>query len=63
MMGIILGRVLNQFLSADRNQSVVVYYDSHMDSLGSRKTRMVCMNKILDIIFAVLKRGTPYVSR
>ena len=63
MMRAILGRVLNQFLSADRNQSVVVYYDSHVDSLGPRKTRMACMNKILDIIFAVLKRGTPYVSR
>ena len=59
MMRTILGRVLNQFLSADRNQSVVVYYDSHVDSLGQRKTRMACMNKILDIIFAVLKRGTP----
>ncbi len=63
MMRSILGRVVNQFLKGPKDQSVRMYYDSHVDSLGSKKVRMACMNKILDIIFAVLKRGTPYISR
>ena len=44
-------------------RSVMRYYDSHVDSLGKKKARIATMNKILDIIFAVLKRGTPYVYR
>ena len=39
------------------------YYDSHVDSMGKKKVRIATMNKILDIVFAVLKCGTPYVYR
>lgn len=63
MMRSILGRTLNQFIMHAKDSSVMRYYDSHVDSTGKKKARIATMNKILDIIFAVLKRGTPYVYR
>ena len=63
MMRGILGRTLNQFIMHAKDSSVMRYYDSHVDSTGKKKARITTMNKILDIIFAVLKRGTPYVYR
>lgn len=63
MMRSILGRILNQFLRMDTDNFVTRYYGSHVDSMGKKKVRMACMNKILDLIMAVLKRGTPYISR
>lgn len=63
MMRSILGRLLNQFIMHAKDSSVMRYYNSHIDSMGKKKARIAAMNKILDIIFAVLKRGTPYIYR
>lgn len=63
MMRSILGRTLNHFIMHANDSSVMRYYDSHVDSTGKKKARIATMNKILDIIFAVLKRGTQYVYR
>ena len=63
MMRSILGRVLNQFLVRKGDNWLMRYYNSHVGHMGKKKVRMACMNKLLDLIFAILKRGTPYISR
>ena len=63
MMRNILGRVLNVYLAHCPCDTISVYHGSHKDAMGAKKVRMACMNKLLDVVFAVLKRGTPYVSR
>jgi transposase len=63
MMRNILGRVLNVYLAHCPDVSISVYHCAHKDAMGGKKVRMACMNKLLDVVFAVLKRGTPYVSR
>jgi len=63
MMRSILARIFCQFQRLGTKNSIMAYYESHVDSMGAMKARMACMNKILDLIYAVLKRGTPYVSR
>lgn len=59
----ILTRVLNVYKLHSPNDSISIYYQTHVDSMGKKKARMAAMNKLLDLIFAVLKRGTPYISR
>lgn len=63
MMRSILTRVLNVYMLHRPKDSVSIYYQTHVDSMGKKKARMAAMNKLLDLIFAVLKRGTPYISR
>lgn len=63
MMREILGRVLNTYLNSRPNDSISAYYNSHVGAMGKKKARTACMNKLLDLIFAVLKRGTPYICR
>ena len=63
IMRSILGRTLNQFIMHAKGNSVTRYYDSRVDSMGKKRVRIDTMNRILDTIFAVLKHGTPYVSK
>jgi len=60
MMRKILGRILNQFIIEGKDNFITRYYYSHVDSKGKKITRVACMNKILDLIYAILKRRSPY---
>ncbi|MBR7005312.1 MAG: IS110 family transposase [Candidatus Methanomethylophilaceae archaeon] len=63
MMRNILGRVLNVYLVRRPEDTISVYHRAHRDSMGAKKVRMACMNKLLDLVYAILKRGTPYMPR
>lgn len=39
------------------------YYEACVARMGKAKARTAAANKLLDLIFAILKRGTPYVHR
>lgn len=62
MMRLILGRILNVFIQYHPNDNVAVYYRTHQDTSRKGVARIAAMNKILNIIFSILKRGTPYIS-
>lgn len=43
-----------------RDSDLTEYHRSHVQSLGKMRAKVACANKILDRIFAILKRRTPY---
>ena len=63
MMRDVLSRTVNTHRRYAKDEHISVYWDSHRPCLGGGKTMVACMNKLLDLIIAVLKRRTPYVRR
>lgn len=63
MMRKVLGRVVSQMMVRAPDDSIARYRESHRGAMRPGMLIVACMNKLLDIIFAVLKRGTPYVHR
>lgn len=59
MMRSILSRVVN-VCRRMKIPDITEFYDTHVQSMGKMKARIACANKILDRIFSVLKRGTPF---
>lgn len=63
MMRKILGRVVGTHVRNAPDDSLARYRDSHRGCMRGSTLMVACMNKLLDIIYAVLTRGTPYVHR
>ncbi len=63
MMRKVLGRVVSQMMIRALDDSIACYRESHRGAMRPGMLIVACMNKLLDIIFAVLKYGTPYVHR
>lgn len=63
MMRKILGRVVSQLIRFAPKDSIAHYRESHRGAMGPGVLMVACMNKLLDIIYAILVRGTPYIHR
>lgn len=63
MMRKVLGRVIGTHINCAPNDSIARYKASHQGSMPKSTLMVACMNKLLDLIYAVLSRGTPYVHR
>lgn len=63
MMRRVLGRILGTHIRLAPDDTVGRYRESHRGSRRSGVLTVACMNKLLDIIYAILSRGTPYVHR
>jgi len=62
MMRTILNRVIYTHMRCG-GDDIAAFYESRKGSMGKMKAQTAACNKLLDRIFAVLKRGTPYVRR
>jgi len=62
MMRTILNRVIHSHMRWG-GDDIAEYYESRKGSMGKMKAQTAACNKLLDRIFAVLKRGTPYRCR
>lgn len=63
MMRKILSRTVVQVMKNNPNDNLAKYRDSHRDAMRPGMLMVACMNRLLDIIYAILKRGTPYVHK
>ena len=63
MMRSILGRSVGQFLKYAPDDNLSVYHRSHKGSMKGGTLMVACENKLLNMMYAILTRGTPYMSR
>lgn len=63
MMRAVLSRVVMANLRCAPRDPIAQYYRSHKGSMKGGTLMMATENKLLDLIFAILKRKTPYMSR
>lgn len=63
MMRAVLGRTVSNILRCAPKDSIARYYRSHKGSMKGGTLMVATENKLLDLIFAILKRKTPYMSR
>lgn len=61
MMRKILSRVVAQMIKNAPSDNLAVYRESHRSAMRPGMLMVACMNRLLDIIYAVLVRGTPYI--
>lgn len=59
----ILYRVIYTHMRSAPNGHISRYYESCVRRMGKGKARTAAACKLLDLVFAILKRGTPYVYR
>lgn len=59
----ILYRIIYTHMRCVPNGHITRYYGSCVNRMGKAKARTAAACKLLDLIFALLKRGTPYVHR
>lgn len=59
----ILYRVIYTHMRCVPQGHISRYYESCVKRMGKGKARTAAACKLLDLIFAILKRGTPYVCR
>ena len=60
MMRKVLSRIVSQMVKLVPEDNLVQYRESHRGAMRPGVLMVACMNKLLDIIYAILKRGTPY---
>lgn len=63
MMRKILGRTVANHASKASGESISRYRESHRGAMRPGMLMVASMNKLLDLIYAILKRGTPYIHR
>lgn len=63
MMRSILGRTVSQLQRCASDDSIPRYYRSHKGSMKGGVLMVATENKLLNLIFAILKRKTPYEHR
>ena len=63
MMRQVLGRTIASHIKNAPGDSIARYKASHKGHGRSGTLNVACMNKLLDLAYAILTRGTPYVSR
>ena len=63
MMRSILGRTVSQMQRCASNESIARYHRSHKGAMKGGILMVATENKVLDLIFAILKRKTPYEHR
>ena len=59
----ILYRIVFTHMINHSDGHVRKYYDACVTRMGKAKARTAAANKLLDIIYAVLVRGTPFITR
>ena len=59
----ILYRVIYTHMNACPNGHIKRYYDACFARMGKSKARTAASNKLLDLIYAILRRGTPFITR
>lgn len=63
MMRAVLSRVVMANIRFAPNDSIARYHRSHKGSMRGGTLQVATANKLLDLIYAILKRETPYMSR
>lgn len=63
MMRKVLGLAVNNHCRYCPEGHIARYKNSHKGAMRAGILMIACMNKLLDLIFVILKRGTPYEYR